>query len=483
MSKFNSRSVGQAKTTNKAGGSAYQLPSEKIKLVTQVLTSFFNEKKYYGDNSKEIVQTIRNVLKVDAKFIASLALYAREVFYLRSISHVLTAELAHSVEGKQYARRVIARVAQRPDDMTEILSYYMHNFGKPIPNSMKKGLADAFKKFDEYQLAKYNRKQDVTLKDIVMISHPRPNTAEQATLIKKLLDDKLEVPVTWETQLSAKGNTKEVWEELIASKKVGYMATLRNLRNIINSGATNVEQVYSYIENANAVAKSKQLPFRFFSAYREIQKIGRAGSRPLDTIEKALELSVQNLPKLEGTTFIVSDMSGSMGSGLSERGSVTYANVASLLMSIAHQFCDNAITSVFAESFEVVNVSKSRGILDNMQTFESKRVGYSTNLYKSIKWLIENKIKVDRIVVLSDMQAYSYDSRNTQSYLDEYRRKINPDVWMHSVDLAGYGTSQFANNGKVNLLGGWSDKVLEFIKLAEQGTDTLVGRIENYAEL
>jgi len=183
----------------------------KDKLVSQVLTTFFNEAKYYGDNSEEIIENIKAVLEIDPRFIANLAIYARKEMHLRSISHVLVAELANHTNGKPFARKAIAEVVERVDDITEILSYYLATYGKPIPASMKKGLADAFSKFDEYQLAKYNRKKEIRLKDILNLVHPKPLNNEQSNMWKRLLDGNLATPVTWETELSANGTTKEVW--------------------------------------------------------------------------------------------------------------------------------------------------------------------------------------------------------------------------------------------------------------------------------
>lgn len=95
--------------------------------------------------------------------------------------------------------------------------------------------------------------------------------------------------------------------------------------------------------------------------------------------------------------------------------------------------------------------------------------------------MIDDKINADRIIVLSDnMNNYnSWGSKPTQYYADEYRIITNNDIWVHGVDLQGYGTQQF-HGAKTNIIAGWSEKVLDFILLAEQGEDTLIQRINNY---
>ena len=93
------------------------------------------------------------------------------------------------------------------------------------------------------------------------------------------------------------------------------------------------------------------------------------------------------------------------------------------------------------------------------------------------KHLIQEKIIVDRIIILSDNQVNWGDAKPIQSLADEYRRNVNPDCWVHGVDLQGYGTQQFIG-GRTNIITGWSEKLLDFIKIAEDGLDTLTKRIE-----
>lgn len=486
MGKFNKSTKRNCKTTNLTGGDAYKISDLRTKVMTEVLTSFVSEKKYYGDNSIQMLSDIRNLIAIDAKFVANLAVYTRRVMYMRSITHVLVVELAHSINGKQYVREVVNQVATRVDDLTEIMSLYIHTFKKPIPNSMKKGIADVLVKQSEYSLAKYNRKnKDITLKDLVMLTHPNPDTQESQTdLMKKILDDSLETPITWETQLSIHtGKTKqEKWESLIENKQLGYMATLRNLRNILTCCDTkHIDMAINYIKNPNAIQNGKQLPFRYLSAYREVEGMDNASSKVLDALEDALSISTQHLEKMKGRTLLICDNSGSMSNPLSERSTVTYKDISTLMMAIAHRYCDDAVTTIFASDFKIVNTSTRNGIIGNMNTFAREHVGYSTELWRAFDWLVKSNEKFDRIIILSDMQTYNrYRGRSSQQYLDEYRKNTNPDVWVHSVDLAGYGTSEFSRNNKLNLISGWNDKVMKYITTVEQGNESIIAEIEKY---
>ena len=474
MAKFNTTNT--IKTTNKSGHVAYGM-ADKEKLVTQVLTSFFNEKKFYGDNSAEMQETIKKVIEKDEEFVSKLAVFARRVFNMRSVSHVLVAYLAHEVNGKPLTKDVVKAVTLRGDDVTEIMACYLNLFGKPIPNSLKKGISDAMQGFDEYTLAKYKGNgKAVKMRDLLCLCRPTPKDETQSDLWKRLLNNELEIPYTWETELSAKGNNAETWEELIDSGKVGYMAYLRNLRNILTANPSNVDKVLETIQNPERIRKSKQLPFRYLSAYKELENIG--GSRVFDVLENAVEASIENMPKLSGTTVIAVDVSGSMTSVISEKSKVRCCEIALLLGSIANKICDNSIFYTFDTSLYKQPLSSRNGIL--YTTLNTRVNGGGTYMELPFKAMIKENIKADRVIVLSDNECNSdWYSKPVQSLADEYRKSTGNDIWVHAIDLMGYGTQQF-HGKKTNIIAGWSEKVFDFIKLAEQGEGNLTQTIENY---
>lgn len=475
MSKFNSPVT--MRTTNQEGHAAYRM-TNKAKLVTQVLTSFFNESKFYGDNSKDMQDLIPKVIKEDPEFVSKLAVFARREFNMRSISHVLTAYLAHEVVGKPFVRETVKGISLRGDDITELMAFYLNTFGKPIPNSVKKGIGDVLKTLDEYSLAKYKgTSKDVKMRDLLCLCRPKPQTKEQEALWKRVLEDTLAIPETWETELSKNGNTKESWEKLIASHKVGYMALLRNLRNILKADPENLEEVFNYISNPEAVRKSKQLPFRFLSAYQNVREFG--SSRVYDILEDAMDASIENLPKIPGRTVIAIDSSGSMDSRVSEHSDMRCSQIALLLGLIANRICEDAIVYRFDTRVERLNVSHRSGILQTVANTESW--GGGTRMELPFQAMINDKIKADRVIVLSDNMCNSTWHWNTpvQGIADEYRRKTGNDIWVHAVDLQGYGTQQFVGP-KTNIIAGWSEKIFDFILLAEQGEGTLEKTIAAY---
>ena len=482
MSKFNMNAT-IPMTTNHEGLAAYEM-SDKDKLVTQVLTSFFNEEKFYGDNSEEIKETITKVVKSDPEFVSRLCMFARNEFNMRSISHVLVSFLAFYPEGKPYVKTTVKNIIKRGDDATEILACYLSMFGKPIPNSLRKALRDIFPTFDAYTLAKYKGEgKTVKMRDILCLAHPVPTSAEQSEAWKKLLEGTLEPAYTWETELSAKGNNKETWEALIASKRLPYMATLRNLRNIITAAPDNYRDVLNYICNPEAVRKSKQLPFRYLSAYNNVPN-GLIGNGAAEALEKAADISVDNLPKIPGRTVIAIDVSGSMHSPVSRNSDVRCCDIAMLLGIIANRICEESVVYMFDTSIQEFRVPQRNGILYMAKTLS--RCGGGTEMSLPFKKMLADHIDCDRVIIISDEEC-NYDSgwsgwrgnRTVQHYADEYRRESGNNIWVHAVDLCGYGTQQFTGS-KTNIIAGWSEKIFEFILLAEQGSSSLMKRISEY---
>ena len=476
MSKFNTTNT--CKTVNWSGHAAYSM-SDKEKLVSMVLTTFFNEQKFYGDNSKELVEMAESMALMDSHFVANLAVYARKEMHLRSVSHVLTCIVAHTVASKPFIHYTVDGVVERADDITEILACYISMYGKPVPNGLKKALGDAMNRTNEFAFSKYNTPgKAVSFKDVLRICHPKPATDKASKVFNEILTDTLPVAKRWETELSARGNTKEVWEELIDENRLGYMAMLRNLRNIINAGPDNIDKVYEKLSNKDEVLKSKQLPFRFLSAYNNVPP--KATSKVRDVLEDACEYSIANLPKIPGKTIIAIDVSGSMICGVSKKSSTTCGEIAVLLGLMASKLCEEYIVYLFDNNLKLMNVSHRSGILQTACNYNI--LGGGTDLTLPLRRMINGGIYADRLIMLSDNEinsSWSGFAETCQSLADEYRRKINPDLWVHAIDLQGYGTQQFIGD-KTNIIAGWSERVLEFITLVEQGMASQVATIENY---
>ena len=156
--KFNRMLKGMSlgNTINEAGGRAFT-QSAKQELISILLTATLGDQYYRsGDATVTRLKTLVSE-NSDKEFVAKAAIYARTKAGMRSVSHLVAAEIARNVKGAGWTKRFYDRVVHRPDDVLEILACYVGTYERPIPNALKKGLGAALARFDEYQIAKYKR--------------------------------------------------------------------------------------------------------------------------------------------------------------------------------------------------------------------------------------------------------------------------------------------------------------------------------------
>jgi hypothetical protein len=495
MARFNETKKGSNKTVNHEGAKAYK-PSDKLELVLRTLSFMMSGDSFYTkekDTSDTIAALVNHISKKDKEFVLRLAMYARNEMYLRTVPVFLTVEYAKAGVGLEGAYKYVPKILKRADEPAEALAYYFSTGSRKIPAMLKKGIAETLNNFDEYQFAKYNRDGKVTLKDVVFLTHPKPKDENQQVLFNKIVNGTLETPFTWETHISKNGSTKKTWEEIVPS--MGYMALLRNLRNFVEKGV-DLDLVIPKLTDENTIRKSKQFPYRFFSAYKELAydkggvfsygEIKRdAPTKLLDAVNDAMEISVNNLPRISGKTFIASDNSGSMHSQVSEKSKVCYIDIASLFGAISLHICDEAKVGVFGERYATVSLSKRDSILSNMKRIRETNVGHSTNAWLALADILQRKEYYDRIFIFSDMQCYNtygYDRNdNLAGLLNKYRVTVNPNCRLYSFDTASYGLLKFPESDPLTCpIAGYSDNIFKFIPLFEEGREKIVNTIENY---
>jgi hypothetical protein len=506
---FNLKAKAKNVVKNHAGEKAYKM-TPQLELYTAVVTSTLTNKFY--ENSGERVKRIRQLIaKNDSLFVAKLAVYVREKMNLRSMPLVLAIELAKIHKGDDLISRLVARVIQRADELTETLAYYelandrsaqVKKLNK-LSKQVQIGVASAFNKFDEYQFGKYDRDGAIKLKDALFIVHPRAKDAVQQAIFDKIAKNELATPYTWETELSALGQEKyenedakkaafkAKWEELIDSRKLGYMALMRNLRNILEANVSeeHIEVVCAFLADAYQVSKSKQLPFRFLAAYREI-KIVASKYTPsvLAALEDAVMASVANMRGFDKNTSvtIACDVSGSMQQPISPKSSILSYDIGLMLGMLLHSKCRNVEAGMFGDIWKVIEMP-SRSVLKNVQAFYNREgeVGYSTNGYLVIDNLIKRQKVVDKVMLFTDCQMW--DSTTSNSHIEKswlkYRQNIAPNAQLYLFDLAGLGNTplDLSKGHGVHLIAGWSDKIFDVLAAIDEGGDAV--KVINAVEL
>ncbi len=511
-------------TINKAGGEAYS-QSADLELASILLTSFGGD-SFYRSADDTFARVKELIAKCDKLFVAKAAVYARREFGMRSITHVVAAELAKYIGGLDWAKDFYARIVYRPDDMSEIMSYYFANCAKKsskskrgrktIPNAMKAGFAKAFEGISAYGFAKYRGAGNgIKLVDVVNIVHPVPseangyvpvNSKEYANAIseakRKVLGKEVntvkEIPAlealtlgllkpaeTWETKLTQAGQNaesedekadlkKDAWVSLITEKKIKYLALLRNLRNIIEQAPEVVDAACDMLTDKEAVKNSLVFPFQYMSAYEQVEMLNSSVARKvLKALNVAIDISCSNVPKFDGETLVVLDVSSSMTSCMSDKTKMTVAKIGALFAAVLVKSNDADFMT-----FDGTARYKNLNSQDSTMTVAGsiKFTGGSTN-FDSI-FEAANK-KYDRIVILSDMQGWVGYHVPKNSF-NRYKTATKANPYIYSFDLQNYGTMQFAES-KVLALAGFSDKVFDIMKMVEQDPKAFVNAINDYS--
>ena len=516
MAKFNEKKEKTARVENYMGAPAF-VDNPQFALVNILLTSFVQD-KYYESEADEVKRLIGYLDQVDPLFAAKAAVYARNEFGMRSVSHIMASALAKKASGTSWGRKFYNAIVRRPDDMLEIVAHYFGTGNKRLSSAMQDGLRMAFDKFDGYQLAKYRgEKRGVSLIDMVRLVHPKA-TDRNAEALKQLVDGTLRNTKTWEAKISKAGQDAKdedeklelkgaAWAELIESGKIGQFALLRNLRNIIKDAPGSVTRACELLTTESRNRKSLILPFRFLTAYGEIEtamkevKRGafesekKAYNDVLAALEVAINQSIANLPELPGKTVILSDNSGSMhgdgggGSAVSANSKTTSADIANLFATMYWMKSTDTVVGLFGDRLVYPDMDRKKGLFENYKIVATAGKtcggGTETGIFNMFERLIKNKEKVDRIVVFSDCQIGTgcawYDTGhrkgNDFNALHEEYRKIHRDFNFYSVNLRAYGTTVFGPG--VIKLGGWSEKIFDLMRMYEQDKNALINTINN----
>ena len=406
----------------------------ELQLRRSVLACLLWESQFYEDGV-EIAGRIRELVpKVEPAKVAALAVEAREKMKLRHAPLLLVREMARLASHRALVGETLEHVIQRADELAEFVAIYWSDGRAPLSKQVKKGLASAFIKFDEYALAKYNRPGPVKLRDVLFLTHPKPRDEAQVALWKRLVDGELVTPDTWEVALSGGADKCETWERLLRERKIGALALLRNLRNMQAAGVN--EQLV--LEAIRTIKTDRVLPFRFIAAARYAPQWEEA-------LENAMFSSVENVGKLTGKTILLVDVSGSMDASLSARSEMQRTDAAFGLAILLREICEDI--EVYSFSNETKRVPSRRGfaLRDAINTSQAHQGTYLGQAVRDVEG------KYDRLIVITDEQAHdSVPAPNGRGYV------INVASYKNGV---GYG--------KWTHIDGWSESVVEYIRELE----------------
>ncbi|MDR2196154.1 MAG: TROVE domain-containing protein [Gallionellaceae bacterium] len=375
------------------GAPAVPARSPLDQLRRTVLSCLLWENSFYEDGVSVAERIKTLAAQVAPQDLAALAIEARGTMRLRHAPLLLVRELARHPVKLAGIADVIDAVIQRADELTEFLAIYWKDGRQALSKQTKLGLAAAFRKFDAYQLAKYDRADSIKLRDVLFLCHAKPQDEAQAQLWKALVDGTLPVPDTWETALSSGADKKTTFERLIAERKLGYLALLRNLRNMHQAGVDETLVREALLAGA---ARSKALPFRFVAAARAVPAWE-------STIDEAMRMALCEQPKLTGRTVVLVDVSGSMDCRLSGKSDLSRLDAACALAVLVRGIAEEVRVFSFSERAVEVPARSGMALVDAIVRSQPHASTYLGAALESVKAKVP---QADRIIVVTDEQAH-----------------------------------------------------------------------------
>lgn len=522
--KIKKEMVDKKAVTNFMGGISYELnPLDTLKILTA--SSIFGEPQYYrdgefkeknatdgvfyvdrlfanyiidgldkyeGKKTSEIMEeAIDAALDYDFKATLDWAVTLRKDYFMRLNPQVIAVRAAihpkrqeFTKENPSYFAQINNLIMSRADEPASQLTYYLYRnkSKKNIPGILKRSWASKYNQMSKRDIYKY-RNSGMGMIDTIRICHASSDAINELMTTGTVVIE--EENKTWEN-LRASGKP---WKEILTTINIGHMALLRNLRGIF-SEIEDYEFAVELMKKLKAgVLKGKQFPFRYQSAFKEIEKSNIHHKQlVLDTLEECMDIACDNLPKLKGKTMCLSDNSGSAwGNFNSEFGSVTVADIDNLSSVIAAKNSDEGYVGKFGDRLKVFNVSKRKGVLEQSKAISEEKysdVGCSTEngIWIFFRDAIKNKEHFDNIFIFSDQQAghgglygtpagikeytqLKFDAKGTYvdvaKLISEYRKNVNPKVNVFSVQTAGYTNVLVPENGyRTSILYGWTGKEL-----------------------
>lgn len=504
---------------NFMGGDSYVLdPLDTLKMLAA--SSIFGEPQYYRTNGLDdgkyevndlitdqlfkdqdckttteiFTAAIDAALDYDFHKTLQLAVTLRHTYHMRLNPQIIMVRAAIHPKRKQFTKKhpglflkIEMDVMLRADEPAIQAAYYLYlNHGKKnqMPSILKRAIAHRLSNASPYEINKY-KNAEIGMINTVRLVHANSHALDELMKTRKVFIRKHEK--TWE-QLRSEGKS---WNEIISSLDIAHMARLRNLRNVFEE-ISNAYTCVRYLDKLEeGVCCGEQFPFRYESAYRAIKESNvHHKMRILDSLERCIDKSLDNLPRLKGRTMCLSDNSGSAwGSFNSEYGTQTIANIDNLSSVIAAAVSDEGYVGKFGDELRIFEISKRQGILQQANEIDKdvgRDVGTATEggIWIFFMNAIRDKEWYDNIFIFSDQQAgtgglygnmmHQWDYINngyglSDGYINiyqlilDYRKKVNPKVNVFSVQTAGYDNILIPKMSyRCAMLTGWTGKEVLF---------------------
>lgn len=497
------------KTVTHEGGEAW-VRKAKSELFLLAATNMVSEDTFYeagAARDERFLKLVHGVATSSPEWIQGFIGYLRNTLQMRSASLVMACEYIRS--GAPGGRQVLNEALQRADEPAEAVGYWLSQYGRKMPAPFKRGVADAVVRlYTERNALKWDgQAKTIRFADVIELVHPRPRESWQSELFHYLLDKRhhpdnaiigerlelihldrrlqampekgrrvalregltQEAGWSWE-RLSGwlpGGMDAEAWESLIPH--MGYMALIRNLRNFEENGISKdmARKVRDRIEDPEEVIKSRQFPYRFWSAYKHVPSLTWGGA-----LEDALDLSCRNIPELRGRTLILIDTSASMNSAVSGKSQAMRYEIAALFAGAVAKRAARADVVIFGDHSKAFPIGKTESVLRYVQRVSGAlgSVGHGTMIWSAVR---DHFAGHDRVVIFTDEQTMDSAGNPARMYYgrNEALTGIDKIPVIHGFNLAGYGPAMMPSKPGRYSYGGFTDATFVLMAALESGEE------------
>lgn len=524
------KSIPVEDTVNRQGYKAYSL-SDELRLLTMLNTLKIQPQYYRTEDEtiKELRDLVERIGSKDPYFVAQAIVYSRCIGEgMRSINHLAATILAPFCKGEEWGKRFFGPYDPkhhkngcifRPDDMSEIKDTWFALGNGGLTAAMRNGFASAIESYDTYRLAKYKK----SIIDVTNLVHPNPNNSkatvkidnEVVKTLNALMSGKSISADTWEvtqseagqevakavregklTQMEAEKVLSEAkadnWESLLKDGKLGILAALRNIRNIMKNPRKEIIDPWcELIKNADLIKKGLILPIHFDLAYDVVKKEFSSydyANQVMTALQDAYQISIPNIAQVfAGKTCIMVDCSGSMGQAISDGKKLVGTNFSywdrntnkptdcccykAGLIAATIAKATGADVIKFGTRANRFSYNKHENVFELARKIGTDEYG-GTRPYTAWDLITADRIKYDRVIFISDNEVNSYNL--TSDSYKNYLRICSP--YVYAVDLAAYGTTPVAGN-KVAYFYGYGASLYEDMTKNEFNPSVIIDKV------
>jgi 60 kDa SS-A/Ro ribonucleoprotein len=515
---------------NEAGGRAYVFSPEHA-LAQYAATGTFNQ-TFYANEIDQLQKVLELASRVSPMFVAQVAIYCREEGSMKDMAAFLTAYLA------VIDVRLLALVFPRVIDNGKMLRNFVQIVRSGVVGRKSFGTAPKrvarswFSSRSPELIFRQSLGNDPSMKDILKMIRPSPKNEKgevDATrealygylIGKDVAHDKLPPAVqAFETFKKTRGDVPDVPFEMLTAldlnadawtaiaKRMTWTQLRMNLNTLQRHGVFHDAEMVSFVANRlrdpELVRRSRVFPFQLLAAYKAANP--EISAEITIALQEAMEISIENVPKVEGKIYLCPDVSGSMHSSLTgfRKGAtsvVRCVDVAALVSAAVLR--RNTSAEVIPFSDHVVELPQRLNPLDSVMTNAqvlSTLPSGGTACSAPLRHLNDIEAKGDLVIFVSDNMSWADFStsprtpaRSSAHHLgvgsaptvmaeewDRFRKR-NPSAKLVLIDIQPTGSTQMHERADILNVGGFSDSVFDVVSLfakGELGADHWISQIK-----